>query len=516
MRPGRSALLVFLAFAVLAGASFFLARHVVSQEENRLLAERAAEAAAQLSSSASSVDAGLHSLGTLAPLPQAADVFPAAATPLVTGLVRTVALVSRAPSGFSAKAIVGDTSSLGEPLSPERRALLRRAFVRPEMVTAVLHDGYRRRVGFALALPPDQGDLVVYQEDAIDPTDPVFSPTSARLPDTAVTVYASRSPSAEALVVSTGDSPAASPSQVVHVPVGADQWTLVGQATSPLTGSFPTLVPWLLLIGVLLSGALAAAVLEVLARRRDYALSLVEERTTELRDSQAQVVESERLAAVGLMAASVGHELRNPLAVMANCLYLIAQRLTSEEMIDDRLSRQLATANRELAAANLIVSDLVNWSRDFPPNPQAVDVVSLVDETLDSSPPPNGANLEWHRPDRRPVAWCDREHAKHALLNLLTNAYDSLSNDQGTVVLSVASADGHVTVTVADDGSGMSEETLSRLFEPFFTTKVRGIGLGLAVTKRLVTANQGTIEVSSAPGAGTTVKVNLPSQAGAG
>src|SRR6185312_3722137 len=101
MKPGKSALLVFLVFALVAGASFVLARHVVGQEENRLLAERSAEAAAELSSSVSSIDAGLHSLGTLAPLPQAADVFPAAATPLVTGLVRTVALVAHKDSGFT-------------------------------------------------------------------------------------------------------------------------------------------------------------------------------------------------------------------------------------------------------------------------------------------------------------------------------------------------------------------------------------------------------------------------------
>jgi len=226
------------------------------------------------------------------------------------------------------------------------------------------------------------------------------------------------------------------------------------------------------------------------------------------------VVESERLAAVGLMAASVGHELRNPMAVLANCLYLISQRLISEELLDDRLGRQLATANRELASANLIVSDLVNWSREFPPNPQPVDMGALINEMLESSPPPTGSVLRWDQPDPAPVALCDREQAKHSVLNLITNAYDALPNNQGTVVVSVASEDGHVTMTVADNGAGMSEETRSRLFEPFFTTKVRGIGLGLAVTKRLVNANRGSIAVASGLGTGTTVTVTLPSADG--
>ncbi|HET6793548.1 MAG TPA: HAMP domain-containing sensor histidine kinase, partial [Acidimicrobiales bacterium] len=209
--------------------------------------------------------------------------------------------------------------------------------------------------------------------------------------------------------------------------------------------------------------ALAAAVLEVLARRRDYALTLVEQRTSELQDSQAHLVESEKLAAVGLMAASVGHELRNPLGVLANCLYLLDQRLTREGILDERLGRQLGTANRELATANLIVSDLVDWSREPPPNPQPVDLSQLVDETLESSPPPKGAAVVWEHPDRSPVARCDREHAKHTLLNLISNAYDALPNDKGTVVLKVAGDNGRVTITVADDGSGMSEDTRSRL-----------------------------------------------------
>ena len=509
-KPGRSALQVFLVFALLAVVSFTLARHVVGQEENRLLAERSAEAGAQLSSSVSGIDAGLHSLGTLAPVPQVAEVFPAAATPLITGLVRTVALVSRSGSGFSAESVVGDGTSLAGPLSPERRALLQRAFDLPEMVTAVLHDGYRQRVGFALALPPDQGNLVVYQEDAIDPADPVLSPSSAALSGIVISLYASGSPSPPSLVVSTGAGQVRGSPYTLRLPVGADHWTLIAQATSPLTGAFPTVVPWLLLTGVLLSGALAAAVLEVLARRRDYALTLVEQRTSELRDSQEQLVESERLAAVGLMAASIGHELRNPIAVLSNCLYLFDQRLMKEGMVDERLSRQLATANRELASANLIVSDLVNWSRDLPPNPQPVDLAALVSETLELSPPPNGANVLWERPDPSPIAVCDREHAKHTILNLMTNAYDALPDGEGSVSLSVEKAGERVTVTVSDDGSGMSHETLSRLFEPFYTTKVRGIGLGMAVTKRLVTADDGTIDVDSEPGRGTTVTVSLP------
>jgi len=509
-RPGGAAIAVFIAFALVAGSTFALARRVVSQEEQRLLAERSVEVGAQLSSSVTSIDASLHSLGTLAPLPQASTAFLAAATPLVTGLVRTVALVSRSDRGYSLQVEAGDSSSLGGTWSAERLALLRSAFTEPDMVTAVLHDGYRRRIGFALALPPDQGGLVVYQEDAIDPTDPVLSPLSATINDLQVALYANDSQSSRMLVVATGAGRAIGPRYALHLPVGAGQWTLVAQATRPLAGSFPAAVPWLLLTGGVVSAVLAAAVLEVLARRRDYALTLVDQRSAELEQSHEQLVRSERLAAVGLLAASVGHELRNPIAVISNSLYLISERLNREGITDDRIARQVTTANRELATATLIVADLVDWSRERPPLPTSVDIGELLDEVLEASPPPAEVKVVWHAPDPPRLASCDRDQVRQILLNLMSNAYDALPSGGGTVHLTVEGADDQVNITVADDGAGMTQETRTKAFEPFFTTKSRGIGLGLAVTKRLLDANHGAVDVQSFPDHGTTVRVSLP------
>ena len=133
-----------------------------------------------------------------------------------------------------------------------------------------------------------------------------------------------------------------------------------------------------------------------------------------------------------------------------------------------------------------------------------------MNEVLESSPPPDGVDVIWKPPDPAPIALCDRDQTKQTLLNLLSNAYDALPASGGSVALEVAGHNGRVTMTVADDGSGMSAETRSQLFEPFFTTKSRGIGLGLAVTRRLVSANQGTLDVQSSLGTGTTVTVSLP------
>jgi signal transduction histidine kinase len=103
----------------------------------------------------------------------------------------------------------------------------------------------------------------------------------------------------------------------------------------------------------------------------------------------------------------------------------------------------------------------------------------------------------------------DRDMLRQVLLNLVGNAYQAMP-DGGELVVRVTERDGTVRVAVTDTGSGMDEDTRSRLFEPFFTTKARGVGLGLAVSKRIVEAHQGTIDVESVPGRGTTFTVGIP------
>jgi signal transduction histidine kinase len=226
-----------------------------------------------------------------------------------------------------------------------------------------------------------------------------------------------------------------------------------------------------------------------------------------LEAAQEQLVRQERLAAVGQLASAVGHELRNPLGVISNSLYLI--RGATTESPDDKLKRHVATAEREVAAATLIISDLLDFARAREQIVASVDVKALVDEALEVAPPPDGITVSRDNGPPLPGVAADRDQLRQVLLNLITNGYDAMA-EGGELRISTAASDGRVSIAVRDHGAGMSDDTRSHLFEPFFTTKARGVGLGLAVTHRIVGAHGGTISVDSKPGGGATFTVSLP------
>ena len=263
----------------------------------------------------------------------------------------------------------------------------------------------------------------------------------------------------------------------------------------------------------MLAALLATLIVETMARRREYAMGLVKVRTEELQQSLSdlasahdQLVRSERLAAIGQLASTVGHELRNPLGVISNAVYLLRGDLGPDPT--PAAQRHLATAEREVSAATVIVSDLLEFARERQPVLGDVDVAGLVDEVFAILPPPTGVTIERSGDDRVTVR-ADREMLRQVLLNLIGNGYQAMP-DGGRLTVHAAQVDGAVELRVADTGVGMSAEAKDRLFEPFFTTKPRGVGLGLAVTKRIVEAHQGTINATSEEGSGTEFTVLLP------
>jgi signal transduction histidine kinase len=267
------------------------------------------------------------------------------------------------------------------------------------------------------------------------------------------------------------------------------------------------------LLATLLIGLAMGSVVEAIGRRHDYATGLVEERTKALRESvdqleqtQEALVDSERLAALGQMAATVGHELRNPLSVLTNSMFLIRAAVSDEA--NDRLRRQLDTADREIAAATLIVSDLLEFSRPRAANPTAVDVPDLLAEAVSVAPPPTGITVEQDATSGTQVV-ADRDQLRQVVLNLLTNAYDALP-EGGTVTLKAAAVGEYVEIAVTDTGVGMSAETQAQIFAPFFSLKTKGTGLGLAVSKRIVDQHAGSLTMVSQEGQGCTALIRLP------
>ena len=509
---------VFVVLAFAAVIVFFVVRSNVDNQNRRLLRERTGEVALLLKSAVGNLPTSLQPLavaqrlgGTPAFLKQANAQTSSAPTETIA-LVRTT---GGAPTVVAAAGLApvfpNGTALTGVPAKAIASAVNGKLTATP-----VFRFGQTRLIGFAVGPPttaPGRAILIVVP---IDPRPTATHRVTQQRPfdELDVAVYAAPRPDPSQLVLTTTKTPLTGQVASRRIPVGATKWLLAAKARNPLGGSFPGAVPWIVLAVGLFGAAVATGVLLIFRRRRDYALTLVDARTAELHasleelsDTQARLVFQERLAAIGQVAAAVGHELRNPLGVLTNSLYLIRTALPSGDT--ERIERHLATAEREIGVAAVIVEGLLDFARQSEPEPEEFDVDDLVDETLTVAAPPAGIEVRRRRLDEVGGVRADRQQLRQVLLNLLTNAYAAMGTE-GVVMVDVIADGKRVEIRVSDTGVGMDEDTVNHIFDPFFTRKAKGIGLGLAVTRRIVEAHGGTIAVRSAPGEGTTFAVRLP------
>jgi len=236
---------------------------------------------------------------------------------------------------------------------------------------------------------------------------------------------------------------------------------------------------------------------------------IVEKRTRDLEQVQEKLIRSERLAAVGELASGVGHELRNPLNVMRNCIYLL--HMTLDEAASEEEQNTLKLLDRQIDISNRIVTDLLEFTRTRPPSQTRVALNSLVKESLSWVAVPEGIVVAADLNGNSPQIKTDTEQVGRAFANIISNAVQAM-NGKGELKITTGTDDDLAWVTFDDNGCGIPEESLEKIFEPLFTTKPKGIGLGLAITRRLVEQNNGTIEVASQPKKGTTFTVRLPLQ----
>ena len=522
MRLRPLSLFVLLVVAVLASASFVFTRHVVADQEHKLLKQRTDEAALYLSSLLGSVRSEFSSLAGSA----------AATNADPNAFRRSTKLLTAVPGGFATIALVKTSGApqvvaqSGQPI-PATLDGARAAAVQSALTHAGLTGGFvstplfggtpaARELGFAYTSPALPG-YVIYAEDTVHPQ--VSSPTTSGQPfsELVAAVYAGPRVDPSQLIAVTGGFKAPLRGDTAAAPstIGEGQpWLLVAKARRSLVGSAATATPWILLAAVLVVGLFSVMVVETLARRREYALAVADERTEELKDSmrdladaQEQLVRSERLAAIGELASTIGHELRNPLGVISNAVYLLRGDLGPAPT--EAASRHLATAEREVSAATVIVSDLLEFARQRDPVTTDVDAVALVDEALTVLPPPSGITAVRNLPAPPVLLSADRDMLRQVLLNLIGNAYQAMI-EGGSVTVGLTTDGARLHLSVTDTGVGMPPEVARRVFEPFYTTKARGVGLGLAVTRRIVEAHGGEISVVSTPGEGTTFTVTLP------
>lgn len=246
----------------------------------------------------------------------------------------------------------------------------------------------------------------------------------------------------------------------------------------------------------------------------------VEKKTTELQQAQEHVLQVEKLASIGKLAAIVAHEINNPLAGILVYARLILKRLGRNGKpynMDEETKKHIETIASESARCGEIVKGLLQFSRQNKPNVKPNNLNNIIGESL---------RLVRHKVDlsgARAVTKCDadlkqivcdEQQIKQALVALLINACEAVHPGEGEITISSRyAADARCAeIRVSDNGVGMDQETKQHIFEPFFTTKEqgKGVGLGLAVVYGIVTGHAGEIEVESAPGCGTTFVIRLP------
>lgn len=242
----------------------------------------------------------------------------------------------------------------------------------------------------------------------------------------------------------------------------------------------------------------------------------VEERTKALQETQAQLVQSEKLASLGKLAASIAHEINNPLSGILTYVKLLIRKLKNGSYDSEALAsafKSLTLVERETERCTSIVRNLLDFARQREVSFRDVDLNSVILEALSllsNRMSIQGITLKKNLSDLPPVR-ADFGQLRQALVNITLNACEAMTKGGTLTVASQFSPEkGTVEAQVSDTGVGIPQEHLSKIYDPFFTTKEKGTGLGLSVVYGIVERHGGRIDIKNLAGNGTSVIVQLP------
>lgn len=225
---------------------------------------------------------------------------------------------------------------------------------------------------------------------------------------------------------------------------------------------------------------------------------------SERKELEQRLFKSERLAAIGELAGMVGHDLRNPLTAIKNAHYYINKkcaecRKKSKQMLD--------IIDNSIEHSNKIINDLLEYSRELYLERTRTSPKALLQEALSLINVPTNVNLHDYTTDVKLFA--DKPKLVRVFVNMIKNALDAMPQG-GTLEITSKKKNGNVEIAFTDTGTGIPEDVMPKLFTPLLTTKAKGMGFGLAISKRLVEAHGGKISVDSIKGKGTTFTVTFP------
>jgi len=240
------------------------------------------------------------------------------------------------------------------------------------------------------------------------------------------------------------------------------------------------------------------------------AVSSFEHTITRLQEKQAQLVEAEKLASIGILTAGIAHEINNPLTSVLSFSKLMLEQMPESDRNYPRLKIMVRDAQR----ARTIVRDLLSFANETPPHPTVICVnrpVTEIAESLVAQESFKGIELKLNLSNNLPEILADPVRIGQVVMNMILNAAHSIT-PPGTIEVETRSVAGSVEIVFSDTGHGIPEEHLNKIFDPFYTTKGtgKGTGLGLAISYGIIKKHNGDIEVISTAGKGSTFIVRLP------
>tara|TARA_R110002096_G_scaffold164099_9_gene331803 strand:+ start:2067 stop:4967 length:2901 start_codon:yes stop_codon:yes gene_type:complete len=232
---------------------------------------------------------------------------------------------------------------------------------------------------------------------------------------------------------------------------------------------------------------------------------MVEERTLGLEEAQAELLKAERLATLGQLAAGVAHEMRTPLGVIRNAVHYLES--TEDPTHDEEIPNLMGEMNRAISSTDHIISELLDYVREPVREYNTFPIRHAIERGLKLANPPENVAVTISGASSSPV-WANPGQITRILINLLQNAVQAMP-EGGRITLTVRQSNGMVCTEIRDTGDGITKENLQKVFDPLFTTKTRGIGLGLAISRRYAELNGGKLEVESKEGTGTVFRLTL-------
>lgn len=238
------------------------------------------------------------------------------------------------------------------------------------------------------------------------------------------------------------------------------------------------------------------------------------EYTQRLKENQEQLIQAEKLTSLGQMAASIAHEVNNPLSGVLVYTQLLTKRLRSDKLTKDVALENLSKMEAELNRSTKLIRNLLDFARQSPPTLWGVDINEIVNRASDLAA--HSAELQHIQVTKElnpaiPKIVADFDQLQQVCLNLVINAIQAMSEGGKLTIRTSIDDNRQVKIEVQDTGCGIPPENMSKLFTPFFSTKgKKGVGLGLAVSYGIVQRHHGRIEVQSKVGEGTTFTIYLP------